>query len=96
MAVLFNFIILRIKWNRRKYADVSVDVAMLFLLNVVFGSSILGVVSATFGSVLISLYLIWYPLKLFKDSGDADSTCELTPEQRAFNRMADKFDGLFD
>jgi hypothetical protein len=65
-AVLFNFVILRVKWNRGDYADVFVDVAMLVLLNSVFGGSILGVVSATAGSTLISLYLMWKPVRLFE------------------------------
>ena len=64
-AVLFQFIILRIKWKKKLYADVAVDVFMLALLNGIFGGSILGVISATAGSTLISLYLIWYPITLF-------------------------------
>jgi len=67
-AVLFQFIILRIKWNKGKYADAAVDVAMLLLLNLVFGGTILGVVSATAGSTLISLYLIKYPISILTDT----------------------------
>ena len=98
LAVLFQFIILRIKFNKGNYADVGVDIAMLALLNSIFGGSILGVISATAGSTLISLYLIWYPIKLFaKDNEDCtDSSCTQTPEQRACAKMAAKFDSLFD
>ena len=95
LAVLFNFIILRLKWNKGHYADVGVDVLMLALLNSVFGGSILGVISATAGSTLISLYLIWYPIKLFRDKPTSKDS-PLTPEQRAYKSMADKFDSLFD
>jgi hypothetical protein len=99
-AVLFNFIILRIKWSRGNYADVGVDILMLALLNSVFGGSILGVISATAGSTLISLYLIWYPIKLFGDdcteNEETDSDCPKTKEQKAYKSMADRFDSLFD
>jgi len=98
-AVLFQFIILRIKWNKGHYADVGVDVLMLAILNSVFGGSILGVISATAGSTLISLYLIWYPIKLFEDSRDkkvADSSCPKTKHEQAIQSMTDKFDSLFD
>ena len=53
------------KVEEKLYADVAVDVFMLALLNGIFGGSILGVISATAGSTLISLYLIWYPITLF-------------------------------
>ena len=98
-AVLFQFIILRIKWNRGNYADVGVDVVMLAILNGVFGGSILGVISATAGSVLISLYLIWYPIKLFEDAEECDgagSSCNDPSENKAYKSMAAKFDSLFD
>ena len=93
-AVLFQFIILRIKWNRGDYADVGVDVVMLALLNAVFGGSILGVISVTAGSTLISLYLIWYPIKLFKaKTGDSDPN--LSQTEQVINEMTEKFDRLF-
>ena len=98
-AVLFKFIILRIKWNKGKYADVGVDVLMLALLNSIFGGSILGVISATAGSTLISLYLIWYPIKLFSDGLESPTEVDSNypvKEQKAYESMADKFDSLFD
>jgi hypothetical protein len=64
IAVLFQFVILRIKWNKGLYTDAGVDLLMLIVLNSVFGGSILGVISATAGSVLISLYLMVYPIRL--------------------------------
>ncbi len=100
IAVLFQFIILRIKWNRGDYADVGVDIVMLALLNSVFGGSILGVISATAGSTLISLYLIWYPIKLFSNETiEAFKPAGHKPKATqgsAADRMAAKFDSLFD
>ena len=101
-AVLFQFIILRTKWNRGNYADVGVDVIMLALLNGVFGGSILGVISATAGSTLISLYLIWYPIKLLNPQQEAKlkeagvSYSKATKHTKPSQIFAERFDGLFD
>lgn len=100
LAVLFNFIILRIKWSKGEYANVVVDVVMLLLLNLVFGGSILGVISATVGSTLISLYLIWYPIKLFsRDTGETfmkSFSKDSVARNQAYSRMADKLDAFFE
>jgi hypothetical protein len=63
LAVLFQFVILRYKWNKGLYLDAVIDIAMLMILNTIFGGSQLGVVSATAGSTLISLWLIKFPIK---------------------------------
>ena len=96
LAVLFNFIILRVKWNKGNYSDVGVDVLMLALLNSVFGGSILGVISATAGSTLISLYLIWYPIKIFS----RETTDKIKETKDKFTStqpqtVAERFDSLF-
>jgi len=97
IAVLFQFIILRVKWNRGNYADVGVDVTMLTILNIVFGGSILGVVSATAGSVLISLYLIWFPVRLFESEliEEIGKTYSKTKSKRKKRSMTDRIDSLF-
>ena len=101
LAVLFNFIILRVKWNRGDYADVAVDIAMLVLLNSVFGGSILGVISATAGSTLISLYLMWKPVRLFPEHEDDQPAEDGQPNvvndiDDALNKMQHRIDSLFD
>lgn len=93
-AVLFNFIILRIKFNKGLYADVAVDILMLIILNSVFGGSILGVVSATAGSTLISLYLIWKPIILFETTNGPEANT--SNKSTAAASMASKFDKLFE
>ena len=95
IAVLFNFIILRIKMQRGLYTDTAVDVAMLVILNSVFGGSILGVVSATAGSTLISLYLIWFPIKLFDDKVEEPLATSTTETPAKPKSMAERFDKLF-
>lgn len=99
-AVLFNFVILRIKWNRGLYSDIGVDILMLVILNTVFGGSILGVVSATMGSTLISLYLIKFPIKLFSDElteeiSSSFSKTKSKPKKTKSQTMAEKIDSLF-
>ena len=104
LAVLFNFIILRIKWNKGEYANVGVDLTMLLLLNFVFGGSILGVISATVGSTLISLYLIWFPFKMFGEGIPEEVSNAFTPnpepkqetKRKPYTSMADRIDSLFD
>ena len=95
-AVLFNFIILRVKWNKGMYADVGVDIFMLVLLNSVFGGSILGVVSATAGSTLISLYLMWQPVKLMPAPVPGDPDEPISETEEALQRMRDRLDELFE
>jgi len=85
IAILFNFVILRIKWNRKQYADTAVDLGMLLVLNAVFGGTILGVASATAGSTLISLYLMKKPVTLSSQFKNKDQT---------LSNIADKIDDL--
>jgi len=101
IAVLFNFIILRIKWNRGEYSNVGVDLGMLLLLNIFFGGSILGVVSATFGSTLISLYLMKYPITLLDFEHDSSTTeaggsSTKAKQDTSKPKWANKIDSLFD
>jgi len=67
---------------------------MLVILNVVFGGSVLGVVSATAGATLISLYLLWKPVILFSPSTSVPGSPPPTGRE-ALNTMAAKFDSLF-
>ena len=73
----------------------GVDIAMLALLNVIFGGSILGVISATAGSTLISLYLIWYPIRALQGTPSQDSKEEASSKYD-YEQMAKRFDSLFD
>ena len=66
---------------------------MLVLLNSVFGGSILGVVSATAGSTLISLYLMWQPVVLVPEPEPDE---EPSPAEEALQRMRDRLDELFE
>jgi len=91
-AVLFQFIILRVKFNRGMYSDIAVDVGMLVLLNIVFGGSILGVVSATAGATLISLYLMWKPVILFENGIDIGSSDTKDKHKQS---VTERFDSLF-
>jgi len=84
IAILFNFVILRIKWNRGQHADAAVDLGMLLILNAVFGGTILGVASATAGSTLISLYLMKQPVSV-------PSTIN---KDKVFSNIADKIDDI--
>ena len=85
VAILFNFVILRIKWNRGQYIDAGVDVGMLLLLNMIFGGSMIGAASATAGSTLISLYLMKEPIRVVANKIDTN---------KLLSNIADKIDDL--
>ena len=97
LAVLFNFWIVRKKWAKGQYLDVVVDIAMLVVLNMVFGGAILGAVSATMGSTFISLYLMRAPLTIPTATVHPEEV-KTSPEipQAPARSWAEKFDSLFD
>lgn len=64
VVTFLNLIILKIKLERERYADLSVDVGGLIVLNYFFGGSLGGMVIAMVSSLLLSLYLLAYPPKL--------------------------------
>ena len=61
IATVFNLIVLRWKYNRERYADMAVDVALLTILSIVFSGTITGLAIATTVSAILSTYLIFYP-----------------------------------
>jgi hypothetical protein len=68
IIVLFNFVVLRIKYTKGLYIDMAIDITMLIVLNTIFGGTAVGALSATAGSTMISLYLIWFPFSSPKAS----------------------------
>lgn len=71
------------------YMDIVIDIAMLVALNIVFGGSQLGVISATAGSTLISLWLIKFPIKVKLPTLDDDEP-ESTEHQTDLDRRMDE------
>jgi len=62
LATFFNLIILHIKYKRKRYEDMAIDIAVFLLLGWILGGSVMGFSVATVTSALISAYLLTQPL----------------------------------
>lgn len=58
IVTAFNLIIIKIKVEKARYGDTSLDIFTLFLLGVAFAGTYAGLVVATIASAIISLYLL--------------------------------------
>ena len=67
LAIAGNFIILKMKWNRKRYQDLAMDLTVLFTLSWMFGGTILGMAAAMVGGLLVSIYLFFAHKELDKD-----------------------------
>lgn len=63
IATVFNFIILRLKYARERYEDLSIDVIVLVTLTWMFGGTMSGMVVAMIASMFMSIYLWFFPPK---------------------------------
>lgn len=95
LAVLLNFIFIVHKFKTGRPLDAVVDIGIIIVASAIYGTSIMGGVIATIGSMFISIYLHYVPLNLFtiKETKKKDSP----EEDEAFTkRWADKIDSLFE
>ena len=65
IIVALNFIIIKMKLDRKRYEDALFDGALLGLITMVFAGSFAGLVVGTVASLLISLYLYASPPTFF-------------------------------
>ena len=65
MAVAANIIIIKMKFDRKRYEDGTFDALLLALITIIFGGSYAGLVVGTIASCFISLYLFSSPPKFF-------------------------------
>lgn len=66
IAVAFNFLIIKHKFEKGRYADGTLDVILLTIISLLFAGSFGGLVVATVASAIISLTLLVFPPKLPK------------------------------
>ena len=64
IAVAFNFLVIKVKFERKRYADGILDLALLTIISFLFAGSFGGLVVATVASALISIFLFVFPPKL--------------------------------
>lgn len=58
IVTAFNFIILKWKFENKRYGDMALDLLSLVVLSAIFGNTILGMLIAMVSSCAISLYLM--------------------------------------
>ena len=104
LAVLVNFIFIVHKFKKGRYIDAVTDITVIMLASSLYGASVMGGVIATIGSMFISIYLHFAPLKLFPEKEESErnfmpGSIEDFPDavegQELHKKWADKFDNLF-
>ena len=68
IALAFNFLIIKWKFEHNRTSDAALDAGLLALIGVVFSSTITGLMIGTIASAIISLYLLAFPPKAFNMS----------------------------
>lgn len=63
LAAAFNIIIIKWKIENSRYADAALDGGILIAFTLVFGGTLGGMVIATVGAAIVSLYLLAFPPK---------------------------------
>jgi hypothetical protein len=97
LAVLINFLFVVNKLQHGKIVDAVVDVGVMMAASSIYGMSLMGGVSATFGSMFISIYLYYKPLRMATSSlnglqgSQSKDNCE-----NPLKRAATQFDKLFE
>jgi len=64
VAVAFNFLVIKYKFEKKRYADAILDVSLLAIVSFLFAGSFGGLVVATVASAIISILLYFFPPKL--------------------------------
>ena len=64
IAVAFNMLVIKVKFERGRLADGSLDLFLLAVLSFLFMGSYAGLVVSTIASAIISIYLFIFPPKL--------------------------------
>lgn len=63
LATFFNFMILKWKFEHRRYADLALDVATLAIISYLFSGSMTGMAIGMIASAFMSFYLLIFPPK---------------------------------
>lgn len=66
LFVAMNFIVILIKYEKKRYLDFTIDVLILILIMSVFSATNESRAIGTFASMIVSIYLYFRPPKLPK------------------------------
>ena len=67
IAVAFNLMVIKWKYEKQRYSDASLDAVCLFIVTTVFSGTYGSLVVGTIASAIISVYLYIFPPKFTKD-----------------------------
>lgn len=97
LATAFNFIVVKMKLDRKRYEDAGFDFILMCVLAAIFSGSYAGMVVAMVSSLVISLYLFFSPPKLIgnlllKLKGKAEEMKNSKPARNKPDSTPDIFD----
>ena len=67
IAVAFNLMVIKWKFEKLRYADASMDALCLFIVTTVFSGTYGSLVVGTIASAIISVYLYIFPPKFTRN-----------------------------
>ena len=79
IVTAINIIIVKMKFERRRWEDATLDLTLLVIITLVFGGSYAGLVVGTVASMVISIYLYASPPTFTKDIARAFQEADTTP-----------------
>jgi len=62
IALVFNFIILKVKIEKGSYLNALIDALVFIVITVIMGGTLGGMVIAAIASAIFSLYLMYFPI----------------------------------
>jgi hypothetical protein len=66
IATAANFLILKTKAEKHRWADLAFDLVVLFILSTLFSGTLGGLTIAMISSFIVSVYLYFYPPNIKK------------------------------
>jgi hypothetical protein len=63
IAAAINILVIKVKVEKKRYGDATMDGSILVLLSYVFGGTFNGLITATVASSVVSIYLWFFPPK---------------------------------
>ena len=69
IAAAFNMLIVKWKIEHKRYQDAILDVIILLILSAMFAHTLGGMIIATIGSFIASIYLLFSPPQFVKSMG---------------------------
>lgn len=84
VVTALNLMILKMKLEKARYADLGLDITALVVLNMFFGGTLAGMIIAMIASAIISIYLYFNPPKFFDEPEE-----EIKPKESGLNIKLD-------